>query len=74
MLLFIFHRQYENSYIKIQQFRCFLKCTLTKQLSQYNLIKLFQMKLKTTKYHQIYLTEKAKLTFQPIQHVPLRRN
>ena len=36
---------------KFTNFDVFLKCVLIWQLSQYNLTKLFQMKLKTTKHH-----------------------
>ena len=34
----------------------------------YNLTKLFQMKLKTTKCYWSHLTEKTKRTFWPIQY------
>ena len=35
----------------------------------YNLTKLFQMKLKTTKCYESHLTEKTERTFWPIQYI-----
>ena len=44
---------------KFTNFDKFFKCTLIWQLSQYNLTKLFQMKLKTTKHYYSHCTEKT---------------
>ena len=47
---FFFNLQYKNGYTKFTNFDVFFfKCTRIWQLSQYNLTKLFWMKLKTTK-------------------------
>ena len=48
---------------------CFFKCTRIWQLSQYNLTKLFEMKLKTIKHHQSRRTEKNKRTFGPTRYI-----
>ena len=61
MLHIFFHLQYENGYIKIHQFWCFLKCTLIWQLDciwQYNQTKIFWMKLRTTKHYESHLMGK----------------
>ena len=53
---------------KVANFDKFFKnCTLRWQLSQYNLIKLFRMKFKTTKLYYIRLMEKPKWTFWTTQ-------
>ena len=54
---------HKNSPIFIRVF----KCMLIWQLSQYNLTKLFWMKLKTTKDYYSHLTENTKQTFWPTQ-------
>ena len=48
-MLRIFNFNIKMAAQKFTSFGNFFKCILIRQLSQYNLTKLFQMKLKTTK-------------------------
>ena len=75
MLLFIFHLKQQNTTKKFTNFaKIFLKYTLIWQLWQYNLIKLFQKKLKTAKHYYNHLTEEKKNEFFWPTHIFYNRN
>ena len=48
---------------KFISFDKFFKCTLIGQLLQYNVTKLFQIKLKTTEHYQSHLMDKNQMNF-----------
>ena len=59
---------------KFINFGKFFKYTLIWQLSQYNRIKLFRMKLKTTKHYQSHVQKKLNNIFWPTQYQNLLYN